>query len=490
MANQTPRRAAQYIRMSTDWQDLSPLIQKEAIATFATKNGFEIVDSYEDEGKSGIQMANRPRLRKLLRDVADGAPFTDILVYDVSRWGRFQDSDAAAYYEYHCRLHGVQVIYVGESFANDLTPASVLLKNMKRVMAAEYSRDLASKSRAGQERVVLMGFQMGSLPPLGYRRCSVSADGKRRKLLECGGRKCALTDRIEWVLGPDAEVALVRRLCAALCAGFRLEELSALAQAEGWRTVRGRPVSTECVRTLVSNEALIGNFVWGVKSKGGKVITHAHTRMNGSIPRIVDDLTWAAIQTRLQEIAAQAALAARRPAPASGDTHTPRPPRQLRLALQRPEPADRYRSSLGSPQQLRDQTREIGRGLRSAITSSGLPVGFDTRSNVLTFWNARVRVRLMWPSADSAWKMESRRPTRDEQYVVVARLRRLGCINDFFLVPVQDLQSVRTEATRAEVPRGIRPYWCKTESELIARLARLTTLPRSADLPSAVPAQN
>jgi DNA invertase Pin-like site-specific DNA recombinase len=141
----TTNRAAQYIRMSTDPQELSPVVQKDAIAEFARTNGFEIVRSYEDEGKSGLQLVNRPRLRQLLADVAAGASFSAILVYDVSRWGRFQDADAAAYHEYHCRLHGVQVIYVCESFGNDQTPATVLLKTMRRVMAAEYSRDLASK---------------------------------------------------------------------------------------------------------------------------------------------------------------------------------------------------------------------------------------------------------------------------------------------------------------------------------------------------------
>lgn len=468
------RRAAQYIRMSTDRQDLSPLIQKDAIAAFALKNGFEIVTSYEDEGKSGVQLSNRPRLRQLLRDVTEGAAFTDILVYDVSRWGRFQDSDAAAYYEYHCRLHGVQVIYVGESFANDLTPASVLLKSMRRVMAAEYSRDLASKARAGQERVVLMGFHMGSLPPLGYRRCSVSADGKRRKLLELGERKLSLTDRVEWVLGPDKEVALIRRMCNAFCAGFQLEELSGLAQAEGWRTVRGRAVSTGCIKSLLTNEALIGNFVWGVKSKGGKVITCRQTRMDGSIPRILDDETWAAVQSRLKHLASQPSRAVKA-APAHGqNSPRARMPRQLPLGLQSREGSDSYRRNLGTAQQLQNHTREMGRLLRATITSAGLPVGFDTRNNVLTFWNARVRVRLMWPESESTWSMERHRATANEQYVLVARLRCLGTVKDFFLVPTQSVQVVRTTATHDEVPRSLQPYWCQTHEELFARLSELT----------------
>ena len=64
----TAQFAAQYIRMSTDKQDLSPSVQKEAIAAYAAASGMEIVASYEDEGRSGVHLKNRPGLLKLLRD--------------------------------------------------------------------------------------------------------------------------------------------------------------------------------------------------------------------------------------------------------------------------------------------------------------------------------------------------------------------------------------------------------------------------------------
>ncbi|MEO7117291.1 MAG: recombinase family protein [Caldimonas sp.] len=166
--------AAQYIRMSTDKQDLSPSVQKEAIAAYAAARGMEIVASYEDEGRSGVHLKNRPGLMKLLRDVTESRQFSTVLVYDVSRWGRFQDTDAAAYHEYHCRLHGAEVVYVAEMFGAEVNPITAMLKGMKRAMTAEYSRDLSKKSRAGQHLVIARGYQMGQLPPLGFRRCSVS----------------------------------------------------------------------------------------------------------------------------------------------------------------------------------------------------------------------------------------------------------------------------------------------------------------------------
>ena len=114
--------AAQYIRMSTDKQDLSPSLQKDAIAAYAAAREMEIVASYEDEGRSGVHLKNRPALLKLLHDVTESKQFSTVLVYDVSRWGRFQDTDAAAYHEYHCRLHGVDVVYVAEMFGAEVNP--------------------------------------------------------------------------------------------------------------------------------------------------------------------------------------------------------------------------------------------------------------------------------------------------------------------------------------------------------------------------------
>jgi hypothetical protein len=55
-------------------------------------------------------------------------------VYDVSRWGRFQDSDEAAHYEFVCKTAGAPVHYCAEMFANDGTLLSTIMKALKRAM--------------------------------------------------------------------------------------------------------------------------------------------------------------------------------------------------------------------------------------------------------------------------------------------------------------------------------------------------------------------
>jgi DNA invertase Pin-like site-specific DNA recombinase len=46
------------------------------------------------------------------------AHFSALLVYDVSRWGRFQDVDESAYYEYVVKREGTRVHYCAEQFVN------------------------------------------------------------------------------------------------------------------------------------------------------------------------------------------------------------------------------------------------------------------------------------------------------------------------------------------------------------------------------------
>src|SRR6185369_118178 len=97
-------RAAEYVRMSTEHQQYSTDNQAAAIRRYAEQRGYAIVRTYADEGKSGLNLAGRQALQQLLSDIEEGrADFTALLVYDVSRWGRFQDPDEAASYELRCR---------------------------------------------------------------------------------------------------------------------------------------------------------------------------------------------------------------------------------------------------------------------------------------------------------------------------------------------------------------------------------------------------
>jgi predicted site-specific integrase-resolvase len=88
---QPAQPAVAYVRMSTDHQKYSTENQLDRIRRFAAERGFEILRVFEDSGKSGLRLDGREALQTLMSEVASGcADFSAILVYDVSRWGRFR----------------------------------------------------------------------------------------------------------------------------------------------------------------------------------------------------------------------------------------------------------------------------------------------------------------------------------------------------------------------------------------------------------------
>ncbi|HOI54746.1 MAG TPA: recombinase family protein, partial [Phycisphaerae bacterium] len=205
--------AAQYIRMSTEHQQYSTENQGDVIREYAQKRGYRIVKTYADEGKSGLRIEGRDALRQMINDVqADDPGYEAILVYDISRWGRFQDSDESAYYEYICKRAGIQVLYCAEQFENDGSPTSTIIKSVKRAMAGEYSRELSSKVFKGQCKLIELGYRQGGPAGFGLRRMLIDIEGKPKGVLKRGEQKSLQTDRVILVPGPDDEVGLVRHI--------------------------------------------------------------------------------------------------------------------------------------------------------------------------------------------------------------------------------------------------------------------------------------
>ncbi len=178
--------AAQYVRMSTEHQQYSLENQSMAIQKYAESHGFEVVRTYSDAAKSGLVLRRRAGLQQLLQDVVGGTSgYRAILVYDVSRWGRFQDTDESAHYEFLCKSAGVPVHYCAETFANDGSLPSLIMKALKRTMAGEYSRELGVKVLEGQKRLAHLGFKQGGPPGYGLRRMLVSPDRKSKATIGC-----------------------------------------------------------------------------------------------------------------------------------------------------------------------------------------------------------------------------------------------------------------------------------------------------------------
>ncbi|WP_422917637.1 recombinase family protein [Pseudomonas viridiflava] len=260
--------AAEYVRMSTDHQRYSTENQSAAIHAYAMSHGMDVVKTYRDEGKSGLDIGGRDALRRLLDDVQAGAvQFQVILVYDVSRWGRFQNTDESAHYEYLCTSSGIKVVYCAEPFENDGSPLATIYKGIKRSMAGEYSRELSQKVFAGQCRLVEKGFHQGGPAGYGLRRALIDDKNEFKAELSRGQQKSIQTDRVILIPGPQTEIEVVQRIYHQFIDdGMSEREIANALNAEDLDTDFGRPWSRGSVHQVLTNEKYIGNNVYNKTS--------------------------------------------------------------------------------------------------------------------------------------------------------------------------------------------------------------------------------
>lgn len=279
--------------MSTDEQPNSIATQRDGIQRYAAAHGFEIVATYADPGKSGLAIRNRPGLRRLLRDVVGGdCRFKAILVYDVSRWGRFQDTDESAHYEFLCRRAGIPVHYCAEQFENDDRLPNAIMKTLKRTMAAEYSRELSVKISAAHRRMFEQGYHVGGVAGYGLRRMLIRANGQKQ-ILQTGECKNLTSDHVVLVPGPKNEVECVRTI-------FDLAakpEYPPRAIAEELNRRRNyyfdnTPWDYLRVYRILKNERFFGNALWGMRETRLHKVPQRRPRSEwvikpGAIPAII-----------------------------------------------------------------------------------------------------------------------------------------------------------------------------------------------------------
>jgi DNA invertase Pin-like site-specific DNA recombinase len=301
-------RAVQYVRMSTEHQKYSTLNQEKIILEYASQYNMDVVHTYKDHGKSGLKISGRDALQQLIKDVESGsAGFDVILVYDISRWGRFQDADESAYYEYICKRANIQVHYCAEQFNNDGSPVSTIVKGVKRAMAGEYSRELSTKVFAGQCRLIEMGYRQGGAAGYGLRRLLLDEKGEPLRILKRGERKSVLTERVILVLGPDQEVENVKLIYRwFIDESLKEGEIAKKLNEKGLLTDYDRAWTRGTVKQILTNEKYIGNNLYNRQSyklKKTHVINPPDiwVRKDGAFDAIINPKDFYTVQGIIQE---------------------------------------------------------------------------------------------------------------------------------------------------------------------------------------------
>ena len=262
-------RVAQYLRMSTDHQQYSLHNQSEYIKDYAEKNNMEIAYTYDDAGKSGVSIIGRHSLQQLLSDVEQKKiDIQAVLFYDVSRFGRFQNSDEAAYYSFLFERNGVDLIYCSEPIpTKDFPLESSVILNIKRSSAAYHSRNLSEKVFIGQVNLIKLGYHQGGMAGYGLRRLLVDENGIAKEILNFRKRKSIQTDRVILIPGPKNEIKIVNRIydlfidnnVPEFIIAERLNEQNIPAE-NGTLWTRAK------IHQILTNEKYIGNNIYNKTS--------------------------------------------------------------------------------------------------------------------------------------------------------------------------------------------------------------------------------
>jgi DNA invertase Pin-like site-specific DNA recombinase len=249
----------------------------------------------------------------LLSDAINPArTFDAVLVLDVSRWGRFQDPDQAGHYEFICRQAGLTIIYCAEPFQADNSSMSILVKDLKRVMASEYSRELSDKTHRAKMHFARLGFNQGGRnPPYGFQRALVDEKRQLRFVLQPGQRKSLKTDHIVIIPGTGYQQKVIARIFKLFVANkVSINRIVKLLNAEGVPASEGKRWSSSMVSTVLRSELCIGRYVFNRTRSilQGPVMRNPEDEwvriqiMNSIIP---EDLFWqaqAALRTHRGEI--------------------------------------------------------------------------------------------------------------------------------------------------------------------------------------------
>lgn len=164
-------RAALYMRLSKAVKDKnSPMSESESIEMqrlillqYATKNGFQVVSEYVDDGWSGTSF-ERPAFQQMMEDV-EKKGINCVLVKDLSRFGR-ESSQTGVFFDFTLPNMGIKCISVTEEkdTINGLSPQA----QIQNIFNEWYARNTSEKVKTVFSAKFQNGERVCVVAPIGY----------------------------------------------------------------------------------------------------------------------------------------------------------------------------------------------------------------------------------------------------------------------------------------------------------------------------------
>jgi len=257
------RAVAYYRHSAQDKQKNSVEIQQDQVRRWAESNQVTIVREFTDRGRSGLTADGRPAFIEMMEAVRARQDFSQILVLDVSRWGRFQDLDLSASYSAECKQHGKEVVYVNLGIENDGSPIYPLMVGFERWRSAQYSRELSDKVFKGCRKVAEQGYRAGGSAPYATHRIMVDEQNVPQKVLEPGERKSIQNWRVKLTPGEPQHVDIIQDIFHQFVdRGLTERQIAGVLNERGIVSPGGRAWTPNAVQRLLKNRTYAGSVVY------------------------------------------------------------------------------------------------------------------------------------------------------------------------------------------------------------------------------------
>jgi len=272
-------KAAAYARYSSDNQrEESIEAQLRAIREYCERNRIQLVKIYTDEARSATT-DDRPGFLQMIQDSTIGL-FSAVIVHKLDRFSR--DRYDSAFYKRQLKKNCIRLVSVLENL--DDSPESIILESVLEGMAEYYSRNLAREVMKGMKETALQCKHTGGKPPLGY-------DVARDKT---------------YVIN-EHEARAVRLIFEMYASGKGYSDIIHILNNEGYRTQTGRPFGKNSIHEILKNEKYRGVYIFNrsASKKNGKRNHHKSKnedeiiKIEGGMPRIIDDETWEKVNKRM-----------------------------------------------------------------------------------------------------------------------------------------------------------------------------------------------
>lgn len=314
------KQAIAYLRKSTDLQEASLEQQKEKILLFAKEHSIKVIEFFAEEA-CGENVEGRLQFRKMIECCKSQDVFQYVLVYDISRWGRFENPKEAVYWEVEIEKAGKKLVFVSEGFKEDSIGTSIT-NFVKSAEASEYLKNIRRQTTRGMIYNAKKGFWMGGRPPYGYDRAIVE-NGKIMEVLPEGRQKSIKDQKIKLVVNKQ-QAKLVKTIFVMFAKqGLSTNSIVTYLNQSHHSPPRGRLWAKGTLWQMLHNEAYIGTLVYNRENKHKRHGKHKYNPKdkwiiveNAHQPIIPMEL-WELIQARTKQAFAGGRFLAKGNRPAS-----------------------------------------------------------------------------------------------------------------------------------------------------------------------------